>query len=321
MIDQAELERILKIMEENPVGPFDENYDEDDDPGVFYHEEKLNKIRDEIQNSRSKFRLIGDTGFYKLYAQKDSLKELREKYETLLVVSSHADNLQGKSAWNDTDFPGKINGIFDNASTNAVCVYIMKHETELPENVLFAFTADEENDSRGAKELTKFLNMNGFGEGKVNCVVLDVTCGWHDHADFTIENDFFYKKFNGTHLAKLLTSVANRSEYLWDFVMAPLGAKCENSDEYVPGDMIESLMIMDERSHRGLQKKATQYRDNDMWVDETVTYDEADYNTFSLCLPCSAKNDDEMHDDKGFLISRDGINHYTDFLAKFLRTF
>lgn len=88
-----------------------------------------------------------------------------------------------------------INGCFDNASTNAVCVYLMENMT-LPQNVIFVFTADEEYDSEGSKHAANELRKY-FGKEKINAIVLDVTYGFQDGVDFTIENDFIFKEFDG----------------------------------------------------------------------------------------------------------------------------
>ena len=52
--------------------------------------------------------------------------------------------------------------------------------------------------------------------------------------------------------------------------------------------------------------------------DETSEYEENGFNTFSLCLPCSAEDDKSMHSKEGFQISIQTTFNYTDFLCQIL---
>lgn len=45
---------------------------------------------------------------------------------------------------------------------------------------------------------------------------------------------------------------------------------------------------------------------------------EKGFNTFALCLPCSAESEEQMHTEKGFKISITTIGNYMDFLNKVL---
>ena len=108
----------------------------------------------------------------------------------MIIISSHVD-CEHKitdcfSEVCDTD-NSLIKGTYDNLLTNASIVSLML-EGELPENVLIAFTGDEEVGSKGARKLTKYLKKNSI---EIKCaIVLDVTdMGWKEAADFTVEND------------------------------------------------------------------------------------------------------------------------------------
>ena len=78
-------------------------------------------------------------------------------------------------------------GTWDNALTNAAVVELML-SGRLPQNVVVAFTGDEEVKSRGAQEVVGALS-------EADCyvrfvVVTDVTnVGWEHGLAFTIEND------------------------------------------------------------------------------------------------------------------------------------
>lgn len=44
-------------------------------------------------------------------------------------------------------------------------------------------------------------------------ITLDVTYGWCDGADFSIENDFIYQKYNGDDFIKKVCETANDTDY------------------------------------------------------------------------------------------------------------
>lgn len=301
VVDESELVRLLKKIE-IPVGTNTKD-------GKFKDLKRLSVIQDEIEESGSKYKYInGKKNYYKLYGQ-DTLETLSYEYQKVILVSSHADNWQDKPMFNDLG--GTINGIFDNAATNAICVYIMKQLT-LPRNILFAFTSDEECYSEGAKHLAKKLKSY-FGKGNVEVITLDVTYGWCNGADFSIENDFIYIKYGGDEFIKKICNIANDTNYKWQFIKAANESKSDNASEYVSSDDIEGYM------GRGLVN-VSQYMSSEDGADESMDYDEADFSAFSLCLPCSATNCDEMHSDEGFEISKVGVCNYTDFLIKVLRS-
>lgn len=301
MVNTEELFRLLKTIE-IPVGT-------DTSDGKFKDLKRLDEIQKEVENSESKYKCInGKNNYYKLYGQ-DSLENLSNEFDRVTLISSHADNWDWQSEPKFKNLDTTINGIFDNAATNAICVYIMKY-IELPRNVLFAFTADEESSSEGAIHLAKKMKKN-FGEGNVDVITLDVTYGWCNGADFSIENDFIYKKYNGEAFIRKVCDIANGSEFKWQFIKAANESKSENRSEYISSDDIAGYM------GDGLIS-ISQYRSADDGADESADYDENDFSAFSLCLPCSARNSTEMHSENGFEISKTGVVNYTEFLGTVL---
>ena len=301
MIVKEELYRLLQKLE---IPCVSKNSD-----GSFSDIRRLDAIREEVEGSGGKYKLInGKKNYYKLYGQME-LEDLAKEYDRAILVSSHADNLQPESRF--LDMGDNIRGTFDNAGTNAVCTYIMK-QGGVPKNVLFGFTADEEYGSKGAKKLANKLKKY-FGEGNIDVIVLDVTYGWQDGVDFTIENDFIYKKYQGEMFIKKVCQAANDSGYSWQFLMADQDDKSMNFEEYISSDEIASYMKKYSEAAGGC--KTVVYAEG---PDESAEYDENDLNAFSLCLPCSADSGHEMHSPEGFMISKRVVCNYTDFLMKIL---
>jgi len=291
-MEKNEMLRLLQLIEQTPC-----RMPDDLEKHFFYTFDRVNAIDKELNGS--KYHWIQGKKYYRLYAQ-DSLENLKEKYDKITIISSHADNLQGVSSFKKIS-EDLVNGCFDNASTNAVCLYMMKY-LQLPENVLFVFTADEENELKGAARVSKKLKEY-FGNDKVNAIVLDVTYGFQGGVDFTIENDFIYEKNAGEKFMKQVCDVANASGYTWNFLYSDEGY--ESDDGYVRSNTIKEYM--------GEGCKAC---DEVEGPDETGEYDDQGFNTFSQCLPCSAKNGREMHSEKGFQISLTTLSHYMDFLYR-----
>ena len=274
--------------------------------GTFKDLERLKTIEEEVKNSCSQYSLVDgkEENYYHLYAQ-DTLSNLKRSDKNIILISSHADNLQDISLFNEYD--DYVEGTLDNVGTNAICVYLMKNIL-LPTNVIFAFTADEEVDSTGARKLSERLKEI-FGENRVNVIVLDVTCGGFKEIDFTVENDFIYIEKNGeTYFRKICDSISELQSK-WKYVAAPIEGKKKNFNDYIDvKDLVKTSGC----------NSINQYLNEDLWVDEACEYNEAGFNVFSLCLPTSAKNDVTMHDNKGFYISKNSIPNFTKALHKMI---
>ena len=278
--------------------------------GFFNDLRRVEAIDEEIRGSGSAYKWIKGKNYYRLYGQAD-LETLKKEFSQgefskIVLVSSHADNKQENSSYHMMPDAEYINGCFDNASTNAVCTYIMKHEKNLPRNVLFAFTAGEEYNMAGAKHVSKKL-VKHFGKGNINVVVLDVTYGFQGGVDFTFENDYFFKKHDGESFIKGIFDIANESDYTWNFLRSE--KESDKKHYYVNSGEIRSYM------GDGCLKYTDVEGD-----DETSEYEENEFNTFSLCLPCSAEGDTQMHLEDGFQISIQTICNYTDFLCQILKS-
>lgn len=103
----------------------------------------------------------------------------------VVLVSSHIDCVYSSLFCKDEG--DSMRGTFDNSFGTAAVIWNMISGS-LPENVVVAFTGDEEKDSAGALQALRALG--GFGCPLSSALVLDVTnVGWESGALFTIEND------------------------------------------------------------------------------------------------------------------------------------
>lgn len=173
-------------------------------------------------------------------------------------------------------------GTFDNSITNAAIVYLML-SGDLPRNVIVAFTGDEEENSRGALDVSRFIEDHNLDV--LNIFVLDVTEeGWVTGADFTIENDFWDDDFG-----KKTVELAQRTGYKWNFVPA----EPAEIPKFVPGEAVIHI---------------------EAYADESWDYDEKEIPCFSFCLPTKG----EMHCDDGILARVISFRRYTEVLGKML---
>ena len=129
---------------------------------------------------KTDYRLIARQPLALMYAK----RELREG-DKVLLISSHIDCVFSKCFCSDE---GEcLRGTFDNSFTNAALLWNMLNNT-LPDNVVVAFTGDEERDSHGAVQAVVALGQSGCEVSAA--LVLDVTNeGCENGALFTLEND------------------------------------------------------------------------------------------------------------------------------------
>ena len=208
----------------------------------------------------SKYRRINPQGLFHLY----SPNPVEDIQGPVIIVSSHIDCEKSiTSCFTKSCTDGKLHGTYDNAITNAAIVYLMQRGN-LPDNVLVAFTGNEERDAKGAREVVRYMREKRLQIGCV--VVLDVTdMGWINEADFTIENNFWSNRL-GKKIIGFMKSAINK----WRFVP---------SDPYDIPTYVNSEYV--------IQIEAE--------MDESWEYDEHDVECFSFCLPVYG----EMHSNDG----------------------
>lgn len=134
-------------------------------------------------------------------------KELSKYGDDTILISTHIDCKQPDAyntgitrCFSTLVSDDLLLGTYDNSITNTSVLYLML-QNMLPDNVMIAFTGDEEKDSEGAIQVTGFLKKQGIG---FKCIVLDVTAaGWNDKKDFTVENNFWGKKMGGKVISEV----------------------------------------------------------------------------------------------------------------------
>ena len=150
---------------------------------------------------KSDYRLIAREPLVLLYAK----RELREG-DRVLLISSHIDCVYPRCFCSDEG--DCLRGTFDNSFTNAALLLNMV-QGRLPNNVVVAFTGNEESDSQGAVQTVVALGQMGCEVAAA--LVLDVTNeGWESGALFTLENDLGIDILTGYNIISSLEQYGGR---------------------------------------------------------------------------------------------------------------
>lgn len=223
---------------------------------------------------KSDYRRVNAEGLFHLYA-KEPISKLPDE---IVVISSHIDC----SPYITRCFTERYDqeywlGTFDNSLTNAAILYLML-ENLLPERAVVAFTGDEEDNSKGAKQVSRFFQNRNK---KIKVIILDVTdMGRDQGCDFTVENNFWSEE-TGRAVVNTITNSGNS----WKFVPSYLDC----IPDYVP---LENLIHQEAEA------------------DESWEYDEKKEDCFSLCVPVEG----DMHSCQGVQARVKSICHYVDIL-------
>lgn len=153
--------------------------------------------------------LLADSPYEPLAREPLALLYARRKPsngDSVVLLSSHIDTVY--SAHFCTDEGDCLRGTFDNSFGNAAALWCMLNNL-LPDNVVVAFTGDEEQGSQGAREALAALE--GMGVGVSAVIVQDVTnVGWNSGALFTVENDFGFDIFTAYSIVSELEPYSGR---------------------------------------------------------------------------------------------------------------
>ena len=149
----------------------------------------------------TEYKLISRQPLALLYAKRQVCEGDR-----VLLISSHIDCLHVDCFCSDDG--DCLRGTFDNSFTNAVLLWNMLHD-KLPDNVVVAFTGNEESDSQGAVQTVVALGQMGCEVAAA--LVLDVTNeGWESGALFTLENDLGIDILTGYNIISSLEQYGGR---------------------------------------------------------------------------------------------------------------
>lgn len=150
---------------------------------------------------RTNYKLISRQPLALLYAKHPMCEGDR-----VLLISSHIDCVYSRCF--SADDGDCLRGTFDNSFTNAAVLWAMINNT-LPDNVVVAFTGNEESDSQGAVQTVVALGQMGCEVAAA--LVLDVTNeGWESGALFTLENDLGIDILTGYNIISSLEEYDGR---------------------------------------------------------------------------------------------------------------
>lgn len=240
------------------------------DNGIFFtNTQRLEKINDLLWYS--KYKRVNTDGLFVLYSAKP-ISEIRSP----ILISSHIDCVMNCFFTEEHD-ENTIIGTYDNCITNAAVLTLMLNGS-LRDDVIVAFTGDEECNSRGATQLCDYLCKNKIKP--LATIVLDVTdMGWNE-ADFTVENNFWPDSLG----CKVINAVSDL-DAVWNFVPSDV----DSIPGYVP-------------SHNVIFEEAE--------PDESWDYDEKAFECFSLCIPVKG----DMHSNNGVLARKSSCFKYISAL-------
>ncbi len=245
---------------------------EDDSKG-FKDTEKIGRI-DKLMR-KTKFRMIHDGKLTKLYSR-HHVKNLSGK--SFVIVSSHIDTVYK----NFYSMEGRdvVTGTLDNSITNAVLIDLLIRY-DIPENVIVAFTGNEEKESLGVDETIEFLH--GIKAGAAIVASLDVTNRGYRNHGYTVEN-YFVKKGKGRTFL--------RKKQLKNYLVEILERKKTKTIHPVSAD-----------------------------PDDTWQFDEHNLNCFSFCIPVRniAEHGDWMHDDMGVIVKKSALKDFESGLLKLMK--
>lgn len=151
------------------------------DNGIrFTKTDRIDFIKSELL--KSQYRLT-DLGIALIYSKKpiETLKDA-----SVMLISSHVDCVKEMTACFSKKIDNHfIKGTYDNSITNAAVLSLML-KNRLPDNVVIAFTGNEEYGGAGAIRVAEYFDS--FDIVPIT-IVLDVTYdGYRENKFFTIEN-------------------------------------------------------------------------------------------------------------------------------------
>lgn len=170
-----------------------------DDGKEFVVSDRIAVIERLLQGSA--YKLVAREPLALLFA-----KRVPQEGEKVVLVSSHIDCVYDNCFCADEG--DCLRGTFDNSFTNAALLWNMLHD-RLPDNVVVAFTGNEEGDSQGAVQTVVALGRMGCEVA--SALVLDVTNeGWESGASFTLENDLGIDILTGYNIISSLEKYDGR---------------------------------------------------------------------------------------------------------------
>ena len=250
----------------------------------FTETEKLEAIEKELEGSAFK-RVKSTDNHFSLWAQ--TTFRNCDKTKPIFLVTSHADNVSAittpsskvsKDGW-------FYHGTYDNLGTNAASVILMK-EHKMPDNILFAFTANEENGKcTGLKHIVEQLWNSGYE--KICGIALDVTYeGFDEGYLYSLEN-----ASNESFIESISKAVMNMEPKNRTFSFTAL------DKNNIPANLPQKYL-------------STDYG----WFDEAMAFAKLGVPACSFCLP----SDGQMHGNSGLDVRQATFEGYLLSLTSFI---
>ena len=165
-----------------------------DDGSKFTVTDRIKVIENLLANTDYQLLHKGDLCY--IYGKKNV------KSQPVILVSSHVDCVYGRLFCQELESQRMWKGTFDNSLTNACVLYDMIHG-KLNDNVIVAFTGDEERNFGGAIEVIH--TMRKWDTLIALAIVPDITKRGYDKQQFfTVENDQGIDISTGHRIIELL---------------------------------------------------------------------------------------------------------------------
>jgi hypothetical protein len=236
---------------------------------------KLEAMEALLSEQNSPYHLIEKNDHTWIFGQKEPAQG-----EAPVLISSHADIVpEITSPFSELGEDKYFHGTYDNLGTNGACVSLMINR-ELPDNVYFAFTAEEETGRcTGAKAALYFIREKTLHEPL--CIALDVTDeGYDENRLFTLEG--LHTRNESARHQILQRALSGEGENQ-SFEVVRLKKKDDCS--FLPREYVS--------------KNTTEF-------DESAFYAKQNCNSFSFCLP----TDGFMHSNLGLYIKEPVLKGY-----------
>lgn len=243
----------------------------------FTEDTRLRKIRE----------LLAETEYSETFTQQCfslwSKVPLSELPKDIILISSHTDVVGSitKCSSKLDEESGFYTGTYDNQGTNAALVIMMK-EHIIPDNVVFAFTGDEETGRcAGAKQTVALLRS--LGKNPI-CIALDVTYeGYYQNKLYSLEN---------------LTGAEQGIDFVNRIAKSAMTIEPEDANTFcfVAANK-HTIPTTIDNSHDS--KTTGMY-------DEAFAYRDVSCKAMSVCLPCFG----EMHSNSGVKVKQPVFEGY-----------
>lgn len=274
-----------------------------DDQKHFTQTDRLDRIKEYLKESE--YEIMEEKPLAVLYKKKDVV--LPEK---VVLLSSHVDCFEEIKEGRFESVEDYYAGTFDNAATNAAVVIAML-ENELSENVIVAFTGDEEEGCKGAKKVSKYLENEGK---KYIAIALDITFDLESEPDKNghTNNTYEYASYTIDNIHK--NSDEKIVEKLFD-----IAKKMEIRFMVTRADGHDFFGEDDEPKPAGYYPREIEVKDS-AYSDEAITYGKKKYcnciAAFSLCLPSDDHTyESRMHTSKPVKIRMKAFEEYIKAVA------